>query len=65
MPRIYYRDQLTRRKKYIDRSLVCLKEAIASGYKNLEHARRDPDLTALNGIEEFQKLVESSRESGK
>jgi tetratricopeptide (TPR) repeat protein len=44
------------RKKWVDLSLACLKEAIAAGYKNFDHMKRDGDLAPLNGLAEFQNL---------
>lgn len=47
----------TRRKQFLELSLTCLTEAIAAGFKNFEHARKDPDLSALRDLPEFQNLV--------
>ncbi len=48
------------RQKYINLSLACLKEAIAAGYKNFDHIKRDEDLIALHGLPEFENLFPSS-----
>jgi tetratricopeptide (TPR) repeat protein len=50
----------TRRTGYLDLSLACLKEAIAAGYDDFAHARKDSDLTALRDLPEFQKLVKAN-----
>lgn len=43
-------------QKYLDLSLACLKEAIAAGYDNFDHLRKDTDLTALHGLPEYEAL---------
>jgi len=50
-------EEQIRRQGYLDLTLACLEEAVAAGYKDFEHARSDPDLTALRELPEFQKLV--------
>jgi tetratricopeptide (TPR) repeat protein len=54
-------EEQTRRKDYVDLSLSCLKEAVAAGYDNREHARQDRDLAVVWNLPEFKKLLESSR----
>jgi hypothetical protein len=44
------------RKKFVDLSLACLKEAIAAGYRNFDHIKHDTDLAALRGLPEFENL---------
>ena len=44
------------RKKYLDLSLACVKEALAAGYDNFEHMRKDTDLQPLHGLPEFEAL---------
>ena len=51
--------QQSRRREFLDLSLVCLKEAFAAGYDDVERAQKDPDLAALRDLPEFQKLVKS------
>jgi tetratricopeptide (TPR) repeat protein len=55
--------QQSRRSQFISRSLACLREAVAAGYEDFEHARSDPDLTALRELPEFQKLVSSKTQA--
>ena len=52
-------EEQTRRKGYLGLSLACLKEAVAGGYEDREHARKDPDLAVLRDLPEFQKLVKT------
>ncbi|MFT5327870.1 MAG: hypothetical protein ACI8P0_005776 [Planctomycetaceae bacterium] len=54
-------EEQTRRKSYVDLLLSCLKEAVAAGYDNREHARQDRDLAVVWNLLEFKKLLESSR----
>jgi tetratricopeptide (TPR) repeat protein len=44
------------RKRLIDLSLACLKEALAAGYDDFEHMRQDTDLAPLRGLPEFENL---------
>ena len=53
------------RQQFIDRSLACLKEAVAAGYDDLAHARQDPDLQALHDLTEFQELVNGTKEDSR
>jgi len=46
------------------RPIAALRQAIAKGYRNLAHLRNDPDLNALRGREDFQKLL-AELEAGK
>jgi len=39
-------------------ALDLLRQAKAAGYRNLEWARRDPDLACLHGEPEFEKILE-------
>src|SRR5205807_2370274 len=43
-------------RKYRDLAIDCLKEAIAAGYKNFDHMRKDGDLKPLQGLPEFESL---------
>jgi hypothetical protein len=44
------------RRKFIDLSLACLKEALAAGYHNFHHMTQDTDLVPLRGLPEFENL---------
>ncbi len=44
------------RKKFVELSLACLKEAIAAGYHNFDHMRQDTDLAPLRGLPGFEDL---------
>lgn len=43
-------------RKYRDLAIDCLKEAIAAGYKDFDHMRKDDDLKPLHGLPEFESL---------
>ena len=45
------------RQKFVDLALTCLKEAIAAGFHDFDHIRRDIDLAPLRGLPEFEKLL--------
>jgi len=51
----------TRRRNFQNLALDCLKESIAAGWRNFEHMRKDPDLTSLHDLPEFQQLANPSR----
>jgi tetratricopeptide (TPR) repeat protein len=40
-----------------DRAITWLKRAVANGYKDAKQLKKDPDLSALRGREDFKKLV--------
>ena len=40
-----------------DRAVAWLKQAIAAGYKNAAHIKKDPDLDPLRSREDFKKLL--------
>jgi len=40
-----------------DRSMACLSKAVAAGYADVEHMRKDKDLDALRDRDDFKKLV--------
>jgi tetratricopeptide (TPR) repeat protein len=44
-------------QKYIDLTMDCLKEAIATGFNDFDHLQQDSDLAALRGLPEFQSLI--------
>jgi eukaryotic-like serine/threonine-protein kinase len=48
----------TLRDQYAARAVALLRQAIAKGYKNLEHLKKDEDLKALQQREDFQKLLQ-------
>ncbi|MFM9962479.1 MAG: protein kinase domain-containing protein [Planctomycetaceae bacterium] len=52
----------TERKKYIDRSLACLKEAVAAGYDDFEHMQQDSELTPLRELPEFQAFQSEEKQ---
>ncbi len=43
--------------QYAARAALLLRQAIAKGYKDIEHLKKDDDLKALREREDFQKLV--------
>jgi len=50
----------TRRRNFQNLALDCLKESIAAGWRNFEHMRKDPDLTSLHDLPEFQQLAKTA-----
>src|SRR5262249_3006212 len=44
-------------ERYGGRAVELLRQAAARGYTDVEHLKHDPDLDALRGRPEFQKLV--------
>jgi tetratricopeptide (TPR) repeat protein len=40
-----------------ERAIDCLEEAIAAGFGNREWIRQDPDLSSLQGLPRFERLV--------
>jgi serine/threonine protein kinase/tetratricopeptide (TPR) repeat protein len=44
-------------KGYADRALVMLQQAVARGYNDVAHMKKDSNLEPLQGREEFQKLL--------
>ena len=46
-------------KGEINDAMVLLRQAIANGYPNLNHAKNDRDLQALHGRPDFEELFES------
>jgi serine/threonine protein kinase len=44
---------------YGDEAMKMLRDAVAKGYKNVEHTKKNPDLDPLRGRPDFQKLLES------
>ncbi len=46
-----------RRGNYLKQAMSCMEDAVAAGYDNVEHARKDPDLLPLADLPQFKKLV--------
>jgi serine/threonine-protein kinase len=44
-------------KSYGDRALAALRQAVARGYKDADHLKKDKDLDPLRGRDDFQKLL--------
>jgi tetratricopeptide (TPR) repeat protein len=44
-------------KSYGDRALQALRQAVAKGYKDADHLKKDPDLDPLRGRDDFRKLL--------
>ena len=44
-------------KDYADRAMTPLREAIAKGYKDIDHMKKDTDLDALRPCADFQTLM--------
>lgn len=45
------------KEQYQLRALELLRQAIAKGFKDVAHVKRDPDLDALRQREDFKKLI--------
>jgi tetratricopeptide (TPR) repeat protein len=45
------------KERYSTRAVTTLREAIAKGYKNIAHMKKDTDLDPLRGREDFKKLI--------
>lgn len=45
------------RRRYADRAMEALRQAVGEGWENLTWMRSDPDLDALRGRDDFQKLL--------
>jgi serine/threonine-protein kinase len=67
---VKWRDQLTEEKRqeqakvYADRAMDLLRQAVATGYKDLPHMEKDKNLDALRGRDDFKKLVEQLETKG-
>ena len=48
-----------KQKKWLSLSLDCLRQSLASGWKDMEHLQKDPDLRAVRAQPEFHRLVAS------
>jgi serine/threonine-protein kinase len=51
------KEEATLGKRYGDRALALLEQAVALGYRNLAHIKKDPDLDPLRSRADFQKLL--------
>jgi len=51
-----------RREKLADEAMRLLQQAVAKGYKNIDHLKKDDDLKALREREDYQKLVKELEE---
>src|SRR5262249_33428101 len=45
------------RTKQADTAMDWIRQAVAAGYKNVEHLKEDKDLDPLRGREDFRKLI--------
>jgi tetratricopeptide (TPR) repeat protein len=45
------------REKYAQRAVALLQQAVAKGWKNIEHMKKDDDLKSLRDREDFKKLL--------
>ena len=50
-------EQSAARQQHIADALATLREALAAGWKDFAHMQKDPDLTPLRDLPEFQELV--------
>jgi serine/threonine protein kinase/tetratricopeptide (TPR) repeat protein len=46
-------------KTYADKAIAYLQQALAKGFYDVEHVKKDPDLEPLRGREDFRKLVKA------
>lgn len=53
------KDDATLRGQYANRAAELLREAIAKGYKDIEHLRKDDDLKALRERDDYKKLLDA------
>jgi serine/threonine protein kinase/tetratricopeptide (TPR) repeat protein len=44
-------------QNYADRAMTMLRRAVARGYKDVAHMKKDADLDALRGREDYKKLI--------
>jgi tetratricopeptide (TPR) repeat protein len=52
------------REKYAQRAIALLQQAVAKGYKNAEHMKKDDDLKSLREREDFKKLLSELEAAG-
>jgi hypothetical protein len=50
------------RKTYADQAMAALKVAVAAGFRDAAHMRKDPDLAAIRSRADFQQLMQSLEE---
>ena len=50
-------EQSSARQQHIAAALATLREAIAAGWKDFAHMQKDPDLTPLRDLPEFNELI--------
>ena len=46
-----------KKQQYADRAMELLRKAVKAGYKDAAHMKKDTDLDALRGREDFKKLL--------
>jgi hypothetical protein len=51
------KDDAKRREQYADRAVALLRQAVAAGWKDAAHMKKDQDLAPLRDREDFQKLL--------
>jgi serine/threonine-protein kinase len=44
-------------RSYADRAMALLRQAVAAGYKDAEHMKKDKDIDPLRGREDFKKML--------
>jgi eukaryotic-like serine/threonine-protein kinase len=52
------KDDTTLREQYAARAVALLRQAVAKGYKDIAHLKKDEDLKALRSREDYQKLLQ-------
>jgi tetratricopeptide (TPR) repeat protein len=52
-------------KSYADKAMELLQQAVARGYKDAAHMKKDPDLEPLRAREDFKKLLASLEKKSK
>jgi hypothetical protein len=50
------REEQAERQKYADLAMTAIGQAVAAGYKNVEHMKQDKDLDPLRSRPDFQEL---------
>jgi eukaryotic-like serine/threonine-protein kinase len=50
-------DEKAARERYAARAVAVLREAVAKGYKDVAHLKKDTDLDPLRGRDDFKKLL--------
>ena len=44
-------------ERYARRAIALLRQAVAAGYQDAAHMKKDPDLDSLRGRDDFEKLL--------